>query len=449
MPLGAPPLPAPLTVICPVAKSRPPPTSRSIFSARAPSSTSAATPMAMPAAVSALRTRRRRELTSDGAHGGHRRLALDDGSRGLQTARKQSTRRRVCATRSLTSGGGGVVELATMEGVRRRERRATTTFPERLRSALTARGWVRRPEPRVRFGQPVLPGVSTVDMTAIATARRRSSTVPKRRGPAGRSRTWRNRLSRRSPRLVPARRVAAVADARCTALDELVAIGSPPPPRRSPDERRALVRARHVARPRLGAPRAGRPRDRVERAAARATGAEPAARPGTVRAELRKDAATRRDLLASSPSRPAPSRRACPTQPTDPWLIAAANALFLAGRFFDGMEARGWAELGTTTLWTQLREQVREDGGHESRSPVWQTLRARRVSRDARGTPRRQRRRADVGPQAREGHGRLPRTPDPSRRHADRLRRVRDRRSPGGRSSSRSRRSCCTSRRSP
>ena len=55
------------------------------------------------------------------------------------------------------------MELATLDGARRRERRGTTTLPERLRSALTARGWVRRPEPRVRFGQPVLPGTSALN----------------------------------------------------------------------------------------------------------------------------------------------------------------------------------------------------------------------------------------------------------------------------------------------
>jgi len=55
-----------------------------------------------------------------------------------------------------------VVELATLENARRRDRRAGTTLPQRLRSALTARGWVRRPEPRVRFGQPVLPGTSAL-----------------------------------------------------------------------------------------------------------------------------------------------------------------------------------------------------------------------------------------------------------------------------------------------
>ena len=59
MPPVAPPLPAPLTVIWPIAKSRPPLTSRSIFSVSAPRRTSAATPMAMPVAVSVLRRRRR------------------------------------------------------------------------------------------------------------------------------------------------------------------------------------------------------------------------------------------------------------------------------------------------------------------------------------------------------------------------------------------------------
>ena len=58
IPLSA-PVPAPLTVTWPVAKSRPPSTSRLIFSESAPSRTRAATPMAMPPVVSALRTRRR------------------------------------------------------------------------------------------------------------------------------------------------------------------------------------------------------------------------------------------------------------------------------------------------------------------------------------------------------------------------------------------------------
>jgi len=34
-------------------------------------------------------------------------------------------------------------------------------------------------------------------------------------------------------------------------------------------------------------------------------------------------------------------------QPADHWLVAAARALFMAGRFFDGLEARSWLDTGT------------------------------------------------------------------------------------------------------
>ena len=52
--------PAPLTVICPEPKSRPPWTSRLVFSDSAPSSTRAITPIAIPPAVSAVRAAWRR-----------------------------------------------------------------------------------------------------------------------------------------------------------------------------------------------------------------------------------------------------------------------------------------------------------------------------------------------------------------------------------------------------
>ena len=42
----------------------------------------------------------------------------------------------------------------------------------------------------------------------------------------------------------------------------------------------------------------------------------------------------------------------------------------MAGRFFDGMEARSWLDAGAATLWGQLREQVHEDGGHRERNLV-------------------------------------------------------------------------------
>src|SRR5262249_12475579 len=91
--------------------------------------------------------------------------------------------------------------------------------------------------------------------------------------------------------------------------------------------------------------------------------------------ELRKDADARRDLLGQLYDQAGALATACTTPDgAGAWLIAAGNALFLAGRFFDGMEARGWIETGTTMLWGLLREQVREDGGHDSRSPAWQTF---------------------------------------------------------------------------
>jgi hypothetical protein len=90
--------------------------------------------------------------------------------------------------------------------------------------------------------------------------------------------------------------------------------------------------------------------------------------------ELRKDAETRRDLLSRLYEQVGALEAALPNHPSDGWLVAAGNALFFAGRFFDGMEARQWAEAGTTMLWGQLRAQVLEDGGHATRSPRWQAF---------------------------------------------------------------------------
>src|SRR5262249_54443786 len=59
---------------------------------------------------------------------------------------------------------------------------------------------------------------------------------------------------------------------------------------------------------------------------------------------------------------------ALPGPRVDHRLIQAGRALFMAGRFFDGMEARGWLEAGATLLWGQLREQGHEDGGHRGRN---------------------------------------------------------------------------------
>jgi hypothetical protein len=78
MPVMA-PVPAPLTVIWPVAKSRPPATRRESFSESAPRSTRAATPIAIPASVSTLRSGRRRRLRIASAMAAMARPGVDDG----------------------------------------------------------------------------------------------------------------------------------------------------------------------------------------------------------------------------------------------------------------------------------------------------------------------------------------------------------------------------------
>ena len=265
-----------------------------------------------------------------------------------------------------------MVEIATMEGARRRDRRATGTLPERLRSALTVRGWVRRAEPRVRFGQPMLPGIG---MLGIADRPEAAGLIARadelRHGrvthlgaalslgdrgdwfPRGASPEWQRALH---------------------ALDELVAAGIAAATTPAPDERRAWYE--------LAIGLVHDWRRRVPAGHAIAWSVPPLARrvrnllllQALFAPELRKDNDVRRDLLADLYEQAGALASKIPTQAADPWLIAASNALYLAGRFFDGMEARGWIDLGTTTLWAQLRAQVREDGGHESRSPVWQAF---------------------------------------------------------------------------
>jgi uncharacterized heparinase superfamily protein len=53
----------------------------------------------------------------------------------------------------------------------------------------------------------------------------------------------------------------------------------------------------------------------------------------------------------------------------DNHLIANGRALMLAGWYFDGEHAPRWRGLGREILWNELRNQVREDGGHYERSP--------------------------------------------------------------------------------
>ena len=264
------------------------------------------------------------------------------------------------------------MELATMESARRRQRRVSVTFPERLRSALTARGWVRRPEPRVRFGQRVLPGIGV-----IGEAERPAAAAFLARAQALRS----GQLTHLGATIAFDERIdwfprgSSVAWQRALhGLDELVAVGIAAATASSADERRAWYElATSVAGDWTRRVTVGHPVAWSVPALARRVRNLLVVQ-ALFGPELRKDLEPRRILLGQLFDQAGALATGLPEHDADGWRIAGANALLLAGRFFDGMEARGWVELGTTTLWGQLREQVREDGGHHSRSPVWQAF---------------------------------------------------------------------------
>src|SRR5206468_11179430 len=91
-------------------------------------------------------------------------------------------------------------------------------------------------------------------------------------------------------------------------------------------------------------------------------------------AELRADPAQRRAALESLQAQAMALAAAVGDQPADHRLIGAGRALFMAGRFFDGMEARGWLEAGVAILLTQLLDHVIEGGAHSHRIPVGLSL---------------------------------------------------------------------------
>lgn len=87
-------------------------------------------------------------------------------------------------------------------------------------------------------------------------------------------------------------------------------------------------------------------------------------------AELRDDDERRRVFLDSLHQQAAALFAVLRAGGGDRERLLAGRALFLAGRFLDGIEARGWLEKGTEVLWTELRDRVHEDGGHHSRNAV-------------------------------------------------------------------------------
>lgn len=263
-----------------------------------------------------------------------------------------------------------MVDSGSLKGARGTERAtAGTGIQARLRSAFLSRGWTRQPEPRVRFGQPVLPGLAVLGpehrdaaaaLVAQAAAVRAGRQVrlgtavamgPQREWhPRGTSVAWRQALH---------------------GLDDLVALGVAAAVASGPDERDGWYACAHDLL-----------HDWLRRGrAASGVAATPAAQAarivhlvqayGLFAVELRDDAPSRRGLLEALYADAVATAVWLPRQPADPWLVAGAHALVVAGRFFDGLEARGWVEQGIDVLWAQLREQVHDDGGHVSRDPAW------------------------------------------------------------------------------
>jgi uncharacterized heparinase superfamily protein len=265
---------------------------------------------------------------------------------------------------------GEVADLGSQLVSRRAERLAPRSggIPARLRSLLAAPGWHRRPEPRVRYGQLLLPGLALLSRQQLPEARpflERADAIRGRRfaflgttigfpgrvdwNPGGVSEAWRVALN---------------------ALDDLLALGVAAA--LAPDEevrrRWHEVTATLVRGWITGVPPGSHVAWSVPALARRI--------PNLLyfqvlfAPELRADTELRRLVLESLYAQADALATLVESQPAGPPLVDAGRALFLAGRFFDGMEARAWLERGAVILWGQLREQVNDDGGHVSRNPA-------------------------------------------------------------------------------
>ncbi len=265
-----------------------------------------------------------------------------------------------------------MVDMGSLRVARRGEQPAArpSGLPGRLRSLFSPPGWSKKTEPRVRYGQTFLPGLTVLGRQHLAEAKpllERAEAVRGRRfcylgrtvgfpgridwSPAGLPRSWVIELN---------------------SLDELLPLGVAAVLAPSVDVRRrwfdvaaALVRE-WIAGVTDGvvweAPALARRIPNLLYFHAFFT------------AELRAEPAQRRAVLESLQAQATALAAAVAGRPADHHLIGAGRALFMAGRLFDGAEARAWLEAGTEILWAQLREQVNEDGGHRSRSPMIQGL---------------------------------------------------------------------------
>jgi uncharacterized heparinase superfamily protein len=238
-------------------------------------------------------------------------------------------------------------------------------IPGRLRSLFSVDRWNRRPEPRVRYGLRLLPGLSSLAQLSadeLAPILARAEAVRARRFTHfGRTLEFRDRIDWQ-PAHVSERWAIAL-----NALDELVALGVACQLAAGGDAKRewyehaaSLVGEWIAAVPKSGL---GWSRPALVRRI-------PNLIYGYVlfSAELRDDAERRRVFVDSLYQQATALAAQIPTSGADRDRMLAGRALYLAGRFFDDIEARGWLEAATSLLWTQLREQVHEDGGHHARN---------------------------------------------------------------------------------
>ena len=241
-------------------------------------------------------------------------------------------------------------------------------LPARLRSLLSAPGWGKKPEPRVRYGEPFLPGLAVLGRQHVPEARAYLERAEALRGRRftylGRTVGFPGRVDWSPGGLSDAWHLAL------NSLDELVPAGVAAALAPTGDVRRGWyeVATALVQEWIDGAPAGRHPTWEVPALSRRI--------PNLIYThvffapELRAEPRPRRQLLESLYAQGEALVTGLGGRAVDRWTIHAGRALFMAGRFFDGMEARGWLEQGAAILWGQLREQVHEDGGHRDRNPA-------------------------------------------------------------------------------
>ncbi len=267
-------------------------------------------------------------------------------------------------------GGGGLADLSQLRLPRETVLgRRVGGLSARLRSALGGGTLGRRIEPRIRYGHPFLPGQGALGPTAgpsAAAAIARADAVSAGRfAYLGREVAFAERIDWDLATESEAWRIAL------NRLDDLTAIGIAAAVASEPEARAAWYQVAtdliHEWSERVrpgqgigwGVPAlSGRVANLIHTHAFFAP-------------EFRSDAAVRALLLDALYRQAAALAEAVAGRAADAWQVAAGRALFMAGRFFDGMEARAWLEAGAAILWGQLREQVHDDGGHAGRNPAW------------------------------------------------------------------------------